>query len=1560
MAREHVVFLAFADARGDLAELREEIRRLQALFERFRDDGRCSLIFKPAATWEQIYEVLTTRPDDIAIFHFGGHAQEGQVLLDSHLGAAPVGGEGLASLLGRRRNLKLAFLNGCSTRPQVQSLLDAGVPAVIATARPIEDRAAREIAVAFYEALTAGGEAVPAGGRSLRAAFDAAHAFVLGRTRPDGRDRDLIPANRPQAAHDVTDEHGLPWGLFVRNGAEQVERWDLFTDDPLFGLPALPADIGWPVEPYRNLVSFEREHARIFFGRGRAIRELYGLLTLPAGSADSRLIFYYGQTGVGKTSVLAAGLLPRLESAFATRYCRRSAQAGLLGTLRDELAPSTGPFDLGAAWMAAEREVQRPLLVVLDQAEESFTKPLAEARPRDEVRALFEAVSAAFAPALPDRPGGRLILGFRKEWLAEFNEIRKESNLDIKSMMLDPLDHPGVVEAIEGPSDHFGLVIKPDRNSVQAGETTMAEFMSHDLFDTLADPQTEQESPIAPTLQILLTRMWNEASKRLPGRPTFDRALYQDLKGKGFKLDEVIQEQFGKIAEVDDLGQAVEKGLLLDLLEFFTTHEGTADTHTRKQVHERYKHQPAERLNALLEACQSRYLLADVGLGVDCTTAYRLTHDTLAPLLRERFRVSPDAAQRARHALEGRAATWKGHPTGPLLDRVDLASVEGGRPWMRALEEDEPALLVASQEAERRRVDEEAKRQHQLGEAKRRIQQVTRIGLGVSLILLIVAVWGWFTASVQTEAAKKSEKFSIESAEVAKKQTKIAKAEKARADEKAKIAESRRLASLSDSVRPNRLDQAMLLALEAYSVETPEARRSLFRCIDDCPEVLRFLDIPQGGVTSVAFGPGDTLAVGYSYRGDEDDRGGVLLFDANGEKLSDKPSRVDEGGVTSVAFGPEGTIAAGYSRRPYYSVPFGFVVLDSEGKRLRDEPIEVKDEGDEARKTALLRWGKYYGINSVALIPYTRVVYGQGGTKAMVSNIVDRYGSAKSEVALFDAKGDKLAEPHVANGGAFTSVAFSTKGTVAVGFARRGGSGEVVLFDAKENKFRDQSIEIHEGYVTSVAFGPGDTLAVGFAPGAFDPQDPLFQLQGFATKALQGDHGGVVLFNAKGEKLGYKPIEVKGSSITSVAISSGGIIAAGFARGFSGSVSEGGVVLLDTKRDRLMVKIPEAQGRRDIKVASGPEGTVAVLYARGSKDSFEGAGLELFNAKGKKLRDQPIEINDDKVMSVAFGPGDTIAAGLAQRAGGCRMVVFDAEGTKLRDTPITNVKGYVGRMAFGAGDTIAVAEYLRSSDGLVHGGVVLLDAKGKRLWDAPMIELFDLQSSVIFTSVAIGPTGTIAAVYTRTRQTQTHGGGFVLLDATGKRLTPEPIQVKRGAITSVAFSLGGTIAVGGHDSDIRKGEVFLFGARGERLGTIEINEGGVTSVAFGPGDTLAVGYSVYHRLGGVVLLDARVGRLRDRPIEINKGGVDSVSFGPGGTLVAAYTDDDGEGMVFLDGDPKSWQAKLKKVVNRNFTWTEWREYFSDTPYHRTICHLPLPYDLPYTEVSQPQASENLR
>ncbi len=720
-----IVFLAFADARSDLSALKVEGWSLKDQFDELKRRGVIAdVVVEEKASLERIYPVFQKYRDRIALFHFGGHADGDRLLLQSAFEPREAYAEGLATLLGQQRGLKLVFLNGCSTRPQVKRLLDAGVPTVIATARPIVDTVATEFAVAFYQALTTGysgekGEIK--GGCSLATAFAQAEGLI--KAARGGNPRDLVAATPNY--EDVTDDNGFPWVVQYRKGSEHVARWNLFEDDPLFGLPDLPADVGWPVEPYRNLEYFRRDDARIFFGRGRAIRELYDLLTLPAESAESRLIFYYGQTGVGKTSVLAAGLLPRLETLFAPRYCRRSAQDGLLGTLRATLAPGAKPFDLSAAWLEIEDKARRPLVIVLDQAEEAFTKPLADLRPKEEIRALFEAVREAFAPTRTERPSGRLILSFRKEWLAEFNEIRKASNLDIKPKMLEPLDRSGVIEAIEGPADHFGLAIKPDRNDVKPGQPTLAEFMADGLFNTLADPKTEQESPIAPTLQILVARMWKEANdpKRLRGQPTFDGGLYQELKTKGFKLDEVIQEQFDKITKLEGLSEAVEKGLLLDLLEFFTTREGTADPHMRQQIHDRYKHQPPKLLDDLLEACKSSYLLADVGVGADGTAAYRLTHDTLAPLLRERFRVSPALAQRARRLLEGRGATWKGQTTDPVLNDVDLRSVEEGLSWMRGLvkdeHQDEPGLLDAS----RRAKDEQ---EQQFREAREREEKARR------------------------------------------------------------------------------------------------------------------------------------------------------------------------------------------------------------------------------------------------------------------------------------------------------------------------------------------------------------------------------------------------------------------------------------------------------------------------------------------------------------------------------------------------------------------------------------------------------------------------------------------------------------------------------------------------------------------------------------------------------------------------------------------------------------------------------------------------------------------
>jgi DNA-binding winged helix-turn-helix (wHTH) protein/tetratricopeptide (TPR) repeat protein len=63
--------------------------------------------------------------------------------------------------------------------------------------------------------------------------------------------------------------------------------------------------------PFRGLQAFEEQHAPIFFGRGQAIELLLDSVHRQAG-AGCALVLVLGPSGAGKTSLIRAGLLPRL------------------------------------------------------------------------------------------------------------------------------------------------------------------------------------------------------------------------------------------------------------------------------------------------------------------------------------------------------------------------------------------------------------------------------------------------------------------------------------------------------------------------------------------------------------------------------------------------------------------------------------------------------------------------------------------------------------------------------------------------------------------------------------------------------------------------------------------------------------------------------------------------------------------------------------------------------------------------------------------------------------------------------------------------------------------------------------------------------------------------------------------------------------------------------------------------------------------------------------------------------------------------------------------------
>ncbi|MGZ0167943.1 MAG: hypothetical protein ACKVHE_00140 [Planctomycetales bacterium] len=129
-----VIVLAFANDRDDddnyLRNIPEEARQIREPLQQARRDGLCEIVELANATADGIFRVFQEPEyrNRIAVFHYGGHANGYQLLLESASGsphAADAGG--LAVFFGQQQGLDLVFLNGCSTQQQVRGLLDAKV-----------------------------------------------------------------------------------------------------------------------------------------------------------------------------------------------------------------------------------------------------------------------------------------------------------------------------------------------------------------------------------------------------------------------------------------------------------------------------------------------------------------------------------------------------------------------------------------------------------------------------------------------------------------------------------------------------------------------------------------------------------------------------------------------------------------------------------------------------------------------------------------------------------------------------------------------------------------------------------------------------------------------------------------------------------------------------------------------------------------------------------------------------------------------------------------------------------------------------------------------------------------------------------------------------------------------------------------------------------------------------------------------------------------------------------------------------------------------------------------
>jgi eukaryotic-like serine/threonine-protein kinase len=325
------------------------------------------------------------------------------------------------------------------------------------------------------------------------------------------------------------------------------------------------AVLGHDGSPFAGLAPFQEADADRFHGRAREVGAVLARLRA------SPLIALAGPSGVGKSSLVRAGVIPQLKrsgegwdaltlrpgrsplaslSAILVELTRSSTDPAVSasGFDRDEPAPEparadlrAAPGQLGAALRAWAHRTRRRVLVFVDQFEELYTL-CGDPEERAAFLACLEGVADDASSPL------RVVVSIRSDFLgrlAEHRDLAGELNRGL--MLVPPLDRDGLRDAL----------IRP----VEAADYR---YEDPGLIDDMLAAVAAAPGGL-PLLQFAASRLWTERDRE---RRLLTRASYQAMGGVAGTLA-------GHADHVLDTIPARERALVRSIFERLVTPERT-------------------------------------------------------------------------------------------------------------------------------------------------------------------------------------------------------------------------------------------------------------------------------------------------------------------------------------------------------------------------------------------------------------------------------------------------------------------------------------------------------------------------------------------------------------------------------------------------------------------------------------------------------------------------------------------------------------------------------------------------------------------------------------------------------------------------------------------------------------------------------------------------------------------------------------------------------------------------------------------------------------------------
>jgi transcription termination factor NusA len=389
------------------------------------------------------------------------------------------------------------------------------------------------------------------------------------------------------------------------------------------------------VNPYKGLAAFTESDANLFFGRDEDINILLGKVC----SYD--LITFLGESGIGKTSLLRAGLTPQLEKlGYTVVYARvyddpaerlREAVCRYISEARSLEKKSFVDF------MLAVSDVNPRIVILLDQAEELFT------RVPDETRQRF--IDNLAVLASDRRFSTKLVLSLRQDYAHHLFDISK----DIPSLYqrertcrLARLDEKAAREAVAVPLS--GTVSIEDQ-----------------VLDRMVDDLQVGGLYYPPDVQIVGYQLFEKRDKE---RKNISIDEYEALGG----AEGIIGDYFFGLVEDYPTDQ---KELARNVLKLLVTSYETKNQFTMEEIRRSLKLATGQALPEMMARLVNDRLVSRMP-----DQRYELVHDYLAAQIRARWITEEELeVKRLKEMLRGWVREWRelgGEGLEHLLDSYRL------------------------------------------------------------------------------------------------------------------------------------------------------------------------------------------------------------------------------------------------------------------------------------------------------------------------------------------------------------------------------------------------------------------------------------------------------------------------------------------------------------------------------------------------------------------------------------------------------------------------------------------------------------------------------------------------------------------------------------------------------------------------------------------------------------------------------------------------------------------------------------------------------------------------